>query len=175
MSASDVLGDTSHLTRQSIPFSGVITIKGTSGVFCHPLSKFAGLSSYIPAFAKVTLVGSLICTVEGPVAADKALTARVAVIPTNAWSSDSKPTTKAHVLQLPGNVYLASSVYTTSPTATLEFGPEVTHQLKPLPVSGSPPTVVGWYELLGGAKDSEVNVQIRGEITVSGVGFMKTW
>lgn len=174
MSSVDLIGDTSHLTRHVVPFSAVHVCRGPAQTTHFSFVDLPGLHEYHSHAASAVLEGPVTCYAESPVAADKALTAHVAFVPSSYLYPDCF-TASQQVLELPGNIRLCDSLYDRCAPATLIYAPEVVPQLKPAVISGSPPAVAVTYQLLGGAKNDEVRFIFTGKISVQGVGFRPTW
>lgn len=171
---SEVIGDTSHLHRNTVPFSAVIELRGASGAIAAPLCSATGFKHLLAARASVEIVsGSLTCRVVGPVSPTKALTAIVAIVPEDA--SSEYPTTASQTLTVGGNAFAQHSLFVRPESVPLDFAPEVAHQLKPKPLVGLPPYVVGHFTLNGHTEGDVSRLVISGRLAVDGVGFAKSW
>jgi len=169
---SDLIGDTGFLSKQTVPFSVVYTVSG-SGAHSFLLMEAPGVRHLVSPYASVSIVSETLgLTVLGPISADKATTAVVGVLPSNATEL---PTQVAHILTLPGSAHAVHSLYSGQSRAVLGFAPEVTHQIKPKPLIGHPPKVVCAVTITGGDVTSEAHIVLTGVLEVSGVGFQKTW
>jgi len=172
---SEVIGDTSDLHVNTIPFNAVHTLTGAHGSFAFKLEEASGLKHLLTARASVRIVSdSLTCQVIGPASAAKAVSAHVAVIP-HTTNADDLPTTPAHVLTIGGSAFIQHSLYVGALPAPLNFAQEVAHQIKPTPILGGPPMVVGHYTVTGGVNTDTVFLRVSGVISVDGIGFVKPW
>lgn len=170
---SELLGDTSDLHTNRIPFSAVITTTGAASSGHVLLSALSGFSHLLPSRAAVKIVSdSLLCRVVGPASATKAVSCHVAVLPGNCseW-----PSTPAEILTIGGSAFVQHSLFVAPSSAPLRFAPEVAHQLKPPPVYGQPPCVVYHSTITGGAATDTAYICVSGVIEVDGIGFVKSW
>jgi len=172
---SDVIGDTEYLRAKTIPFNAVHVVKGDSGSGYVALTNCLGFKHLLPPYAKVTILSdSLTCQVIGPVAADKAITAHVAVIP-DQEKDFGWPTTPAAILTIGGSALVQHSLYVGARTAPISFANEAAHQIKPDPIVGNTPVVVYTFTVTGGAKTDVSYIKLSGLVEVAGIGFVKTW
>lgn len=171
---SEVIGDISHLHSNTVPFSAVFELIGSSGSFAHPLVKAEGFKHLLVARASVRVVdGTLTCKVVGPISASKAVSVLVAIVPHN--EDNLYPTTARQVLTVGGNAFVQHSVYVKPEAVAVEFAPEVAHQLKPKPVVGELPCVVGHFTITGGTSTDIAYLTVAGRLAVDGVGFAQSW
>jgi hypothetical protein len=172
---SDLLGDTAGLRTQTVPFNAVHELSGASGHFAFDLTGAQGLSHLLDSRAIVQIESdSLSCQVIGPASASKAVSAHVAVIPSSSTEADH-PTTALQVLTVPGSAFIQHSLYVGAVPASLRFAPEVAHQLKPTPVHGRPPMVVGYFTITGGTAADAAYLKLTGVLSVQGIGYVKPW
>jgi hypothetical protein len=170
---SEVIGDTRELHQNTINFNAVHTVSGASGFGHFRLETCSGLQHLLNARASVRIVSSsLTCQVIGPVSAAKAVSAHIAVIPSNATAW---PTTAAQILTIGGSAFVQHSLYVGAPTAPLQFSQEAAHQLKPSPVLGSAPEIVFQYTITGGTDADSAYLRISGVLAVDGIGFVTPW
>lgn len=171
---SEVVGDTSYLHNNTVPFSAVLTLTGASGCFSADLVTAVGFSHLLSARASVNIVpGSLLCKVVGPASASKAATVIAAIVPVS--KDNIYPETPEDVLTIGGHAFVQHSLYVTPAPTTIDFAPEVAHQLKPTPLVGLPPCIVGHYTLTGGTSTDKSYFTLTGRLAVDGVGFTKSW
>ncbi|KAE8238394.1 hypothetical protein A4X09_0g7110 [Tilletia walkeri] len=169
---SDLVGDTTHLHRTTVPFSASHKIVGHEIHGSFLLSDATGFSSVASSRASVKIVSdSLSCKIIGPAAADKAVSTAVAILPETA----SNPTAFEHILSIGGFAYLEHSVYNSPGSVPVAFAAEAAHQIKPKPLVGSPPKVVYYHRVLGGDGKSVSHLVVQGLLEVDGVGFVKSW
>lgn len=172
---SEVIGDTSALHVNTIPFNAVHTLTGAHGSFAFKLQEASGFKHLLVARASAKIVSeSLTVQVIGPASAAKAVSAHVAVIPFSSDAADL-PTTPAHVLTIGGSAFVQHSLYVVALPAPLSFTQEVAHQIKPAPILGGPPMVVGHYTVTGGVNTDTVFVRVSGILSVDGIGFVRPW
>jgi len=173
MSASDVIGDVAELKETLVPFSSVTKVTGTSGAGSFPLASSPGLVKLLAAHGTGRIVeDSLQCRIIGPVGADQAASAVIAVIPS---TCSPLPDSISKLLTVPGHAFVKSSVYVPETLQALSFAVGAAHQLKPIPLVGDPPLVVYHYTILGGSQKSEAYIVISGRVSVEGVGFVPAW
>jgi hypothetical protein len=171
--SSEVLGNVGELHVTTINFNAVHTVTGGSGAGFFDLAECTGLKHLLSARASAKIVSnSLTCQVIGPASAAKAVSAHLGVIPT---SCASTPTTAEEVMTIGGSAFVQHSLYVGAQSANLLFSQEVSHQLKPTVVIGSPPRVVFHYTVTGGASTDIVHFRISGVLTVDGIGFVVPW
>lgn len=171
---SEVVGDTSHLHDNTVPFSAVITLTGASNHFAVPLTRAEGFKHLLTARASVRIVsGSLTCKAVGPASASKAVTVLAAIVPVN--EDNIYPQTPVQVLTVGGHAFVQHSLYVTPTPTRIDFAPEVAHQIKPTPLVGSPPCVAGHFTVTGGAASDITYFTVSGLLSVDGVGFAKSW
>lgn len=170
---SEVIGDTGHLHDNRVPFCAVHTVKGLSDSGHFTLSTCSGFKHLLTARASIRIVSSsLNCMVIGPAAADKAISAHIAVVPAGL---KSYPTSAAQIMTIGGSAYVQHSLYVVTSPVPLSFAPEVAHQLKPKPVIGEEPEVVFHFTITGGSVNTEAFIKISGYLEVDGVGFATSW
>lgn len=171
---SEVVGDTGYLHANTVPFSAVITLTGASGHFSADLVTAVGFSHLLSARASVKIVpGTLLCKAVGPASASKAVTVIAAIVPVN--SEGIYPKTPVDVLTIGGHAFVQHSLYVTPVPTKIDFAPEVAHQIKPKPLVGEPPCLVGHYTVTGGTSTDQTYFTLAGQLTVDGVGFAKSW
>lgn len=171
---SEIIGDTQHLHRNTIPFSVVHTLTGDRGSSQFLLFDHATIVKLSSAYASVRIVEeSLSIKIVAPPAADKAISVHVAAIPNK--TTIGNPTTAVHILSIAGSAYLEASLYSGNSPAQLQFTTECAHQIKPSPVVGYPPKICVVWNLQGGEATSASYLTISGTLAVDGVGFIQTW
>lgn len=171
--AAAVIGDVSQLHQNRIAFNAVRSITGSSVHGHFALSSAAGFAHLASARASVRIVSdTLRCQIIGPAAADKAVSAYVAVIPSTA---PAFPTTAQHILTIGGSAFVQHSLYVGAKTEPLSFSQEVAHTIKPTPLVGSPPEVVFFVEVTGGANTDVSTLRISGHLEVDGIGYVQPW
>lgn len=173
---SDLIGDTSYLTKTEIPFSAVLTLTGSTGSGHTPLLDIPGIKTLVGNYALVRILsGSLSCQIIGPPVADQAVSAHVAILPNLGSTSQQWPTKTAHILTIADSCLVQHSLYVPSLPVTLGFGPQVTSQIKPAPILGYPPEVCWAFTIAGGVSTTECFVRIRGLLDVQGHDYVQTW
>jgi hypothetical protein len=170
---SDLVGDTSHLTQTTFPFSAVKTLKGPQGAGHFTLTTSPGFEQLIAGRAKVVIRSdSLQAQVVGPPDPTKAVTVYVAAIPNG---SAKWPTNAAQILTIGGAAVVQHSTYVHSQPSQLKFAVEVAHQIKPKPQVGTEPEIVYSFIVAGAEAETESYLVIKGIVEVDGVGFVQTW
>lgn len=170
---SEFTGDTSHLKRDTVPFSAVFTFEGVSGSGAVKLTDNLSISRIIAGRAYVSLdPSSLTIELISPPSPDKAAHLTAAVIPSTV---SSPPKLTEHILTVPGSVLIRSSTYDTTLPSSIQLAPGVAHQLVPPPLIGDPPQLVFAYHIAGASSDTKGHVRLSGTITLGGVGFIQTW
>ena len=103
MATSGIVGDTSTLRQTRVPFNAVHTVTGSAGHSHFALTSAVGFSHLVASRALVKLVGdTLRSQVIGPAAADKAVDAYIAVLPS---ASPAWPATAAQNMTVPGSAF----------------------------------------------------------------------
>jgi hypothetical protein len=172
---SDLLGDTQGLRAQTVSFNAVHSLPGPAGAFAFKLSECPGLAHLLGARAIVEIVSdSLTCQVIGPASASKAVSLHVAVVPFSEDALD-RPSTADQVMTIPGSTFVQHSLYVGAVPASLGFAPETAHQLKPTPVHGEPPMVVGHCTITGGTGTDAALLKLSGVLSVQGIGYVRPW
>jgi hypothetical protein len=170
---SEFIGDTSHLKRDTVPFSAVFTFVGDSGSGAVTLTDNTSISRLISGRAYVSLdPSSLTLELISPPSPDKAAHLTAAIIPSTVAKC---PTLTEQILTIPGSVLIRSSTYDTTLPSAIQLAPGVAHQLVPAPLIGDPPKLVYSYHLAGASAETKGHARLRGTITVGGVGFIQTW
>jgi hypothetical protein len=171
---SEIIGDTQHLHRNTVPFRVVHTLPGAGGSSQFLLFDHSTIVKLSSSYASVRIVEeSLSVQIVAPPAADKAISVHVAAIPDK--TDLGVPTTAAHILSIAGSAYLEASLYSGHTPTQLQFAIECAHQVKPSPVIGYPPKVCVAWTLQGGESSSVSHLVLSGTLSVDGVGFVQTW
>jgi len=167
---SEVIGDTSHLHRRVVRFSAVHTSVGQRGPINFLLADCTGFSHLVAPYASVHIQeSSLTAKVIGPASATVAVQAHIAVVPSTFATS---PESASQVMLIGGSIFIQHSLFVAPTLSQLEFSPEASYQIKPRPVLGSLPRVLGHYDVVGGSAVSTVHVIISGTVALDGVGFV---
>lgn len=170
---SDLVGETQHLHRKTVPFKAVHRVQGSSASGHFPLSEARGFKQLTSSRAYVKVLSdSLKCQVIGPASASVAIHASVAITPSGL---DGWPTETSEVLTIGGSCYVQHSVYAPSVPAAIGFSAEAAHLIKPKPQIGSSPEVVYSVEVVGGTAASVTLIVLSGFLDVEGIGFTQTW
>jgi len=170
---SDLIGDTSQLHSTRIPFNAIHTVVGHEQHGSFLLSEAVGFIHVIDSRATVKIVSSsLLCQVLGAPSADTAVSAYIAIIPA---SFQPTPSSSDHILTIGGSAFCQHSLYVPPTLVPLAFSQDVAHQLKPVPLLGSPPRVAYAVQVVGGTTQSRSTIRISGVIEVDGVGFVQSW
>jgi hypothetical protein len=170
---SDLVGDTAHLHRRTIPFKIAYTLSGAEGHGHFAIPTANGFKQLAASRASVRIVSdSLRCQVLGPASPSVALEAYVAIVPKDLESWPTKP---AQLLTIGGSCYCQHSIYSPSRTVPIEFSAEAAHQIKPTPLVGSAPEVVYYFQAVGGETTTTSYLCLSGLIEVDGIGFTQTW
>jgi hypothetical protein len=169
---SEFVGDSAHIADDIVTFSCVKALKGANGHGHFSLSKAKGFAEIVACRGVARIVSdTLSVQVIGPPASDKATAVYVAVIP----EVSTYPTDIEEILSIGGSAYVEHSLYSGSRPVSLKFAAEAAHQIKPTPLIGSPPTVVFYFDIIGGDSSSNAFLKISGQVNVRGTGFVKTW
>jgi hypothetical protein len=170
---SDLVGDTSHLTKTTFPFSAVKKLLGHQGNGSFVLIEAAGIKQLIAGRAKVVIKSdSLQAQVVGPPDPKNAATVYVAAIPKG---TENLPSNAEDILTIGGAAVVQHSTYVSSQSSPLGLAVEVAHQIKPAPQVGTEPLIVYNFSVAGAENSTQSFLVIRGVLEVDGVGFMNTW
>jgi len=170
---SDVIGDTSGLTRHTVPFRAVHDLVGITGHGHFSLIAADGLRQFIGNHSSVKIIPTSVeARVYGPTAANKTIDVYVAILPENlvTW-----PTLPASIIRQATSTECSHSVYAPGKESKLRFAQDVAYQLKPEPLIGHQPTVAYVFNTVGADALTINHLAISGEIDVQGIGFVTTW
>jgi len=170
--ASDVIGDRSELTQQSIVVPVVHEITGRDVAFHFRIAEDPSIVHYLGSFASVVITGPITFELSAPVTSTVAASAAVAVVPDKYadW-----PTTRLEVKRLEGAISVKDAILV--PAALVIEGNvrQVSTVLSHRTLLDYPPVIVGHLVVAGGTASSETTLTAHVPLALSGVAHRKTW
>jgi len=167
---TDLIGDTSQFTTKVISFGFAVTLVGSGSygdfLFSDKLKRF------IAPYASVEFQGPISVAVHNPRSVDKAPTVRIGCLPT---TEEILPTTSQQIACIGGALLLRDTQYSAHEAKVLTFGPEIVQRLKPKVFIGTEPRVVYQWNVSGGTDKTEVHLEFTGNLSVSGVGYIRPY
>jgi len=169
---TDVIGDRSELTSQSIVVPVVQEIAGSDTVFRFKIKDDPSIVHYLGSFASVVITGPISFELSAPATSTVAASAAIAVVPDKytTW-----PTERMQVKRLEGAISVKDAILVPAALAIEGNVRQVSTVLSHKTLLDYPPVVVGHLLVAGGTADSRTTLTAHVPLALSGVAHRKTW
>jgi len=169
---SEIVGDKSELTSQTITVPVVYEIKGKSAVFHFKVKDDPSIEHYLSSFASVTITGPITFELSAPATSTVAASAAIAVVPDKYtdW-----PTTRLQIKRLEGAINVKDAILVPAALTIEGHVRQVSTVLSHTTLLDYPPVIVGHLVVAGGSDSSETTLTAHIPLALSGVAHRKTW
>jgi len=169
---SDVIGDKSELTLQSIVVPVVHEISGENTVFHFKLVDDPSIAHYLSSFASVVITGPITFELSAPATSTVAASCAVAIIPDK---YTDYPVNRLQIKRLEGSISVKDAILVPAALTIEGKVRQVSTVLSHKTLLDFPPVVVGHLLVAGGTARSETTLTAHVPLALSGVAHRKTW
>lgn len=169
---SEIVGDKSELSSQTIVVPVVHEITGKDVAFHFKIQDDESIQHYLGSFASVVVTGPITFELSAPATSTVAASAAVAIVPDKytTW-----PTTRAQVKRLEGSISVKDAILVPAALTIEGAVRQVSTVLSHKTLLDFPPVVVGHLVVAGGSATSETTLTAHIPLKLSGVAHRKTW